>query len=53
VVGKIIYESSVDEIYDVRVVPNALRPNILNTENPEAGKGVSIPDSTFWGKVNE
>ena len=48
--GKITYETSLDEIYDVHVLASKLRPNILNTLKPEHKLGISIPGSTFWAK---
>jgi len=48
--GEIKYHSSVDEIYDVQVLPGKIRPNIFNTIQPEYKSGLSIPDSTFWAK---
>jgi len=48
--GKITYQTSLDEIYDVHVLSNKLRPNILNTLKPEHKLGISIPDATFWAK---
>lgn len=50
VTGEITYESSVEEIYDVHVLPEVLRPNILNTIRPEYKSGLSIPGSTFWSQ---
>ncbi|MCR9171619.1 MAG: TIGR03032 family protein [bacterium] len=50
VAGKISYQTSLDEIYDVHVLANKRRPNILNTLKPEHKMGISIPDSTFWAK---
>jgi len=46
--GEIKYHSSVDEIYDVQVLPDKIRPNILNTIQPEYKTGLSIHGSTFW-----
>jgi uncharacterized protein (TIGR03032 family) len=46
--GEIIYETSVEEIYDVHVLPGIMRPNILNTIRPEYKMGLSIPGNTFW-----
>lgn len=46
--GEIKYHASVDEIYDVQVLPDKIRPNILNTIQPEYKTGLSIPGSTFW-----
>ena len=51
-VGEIKYQMSVDEIYDVQIMPNWLRPNILNTLKPEYKMGLSTPETTFWAKMN-
>jgi uncharacterized protein (TIGR03032 family) len=50
IAGKISYQTSLDEIYDVHVLANKLRPNILNTLKPEHKLGITIPNSTFWAK---
>ena len=50
IAGKINYQTSLDEIYDVHVLANKRRPNILNTLKPEHKMGISIPNSTFWAK---
>ena len=50
IAGKITYQTSLDEIYDVHVLADKLRPNILNTIRPEHKQGISIPNSTFWAK---
>ena len=47
-VGSITYKTSVDEIYEVSILPNMIRPNILNTINPIHKQSLSIPESTFW-----
>lgn len=51
-VGKIIYQNSLDEIYDIHVLKNKLRPNILNTIEDYHKSGLAIPKSTFWKKIN-
>ncbi len=48
IAGKITYQTSLDEIYDVHVLPGKSRPNIMNTIRPEYKEGVTTPDSTFW-----
>ncbi len=53
VVGGIHYEHSVEEIYDVQVLPGILRPNILNTLRPEHKQGLTTPETTFWAKPKE
>jgi len=50
IAGKISYQTSLDEIYDVHVLADKLRPNILNTLKPEHKMGITIPNSTFWAK---
>lgn len=53
VVGNITYLSSLDEIYDVHIIGNKIRPNILNTATPDYKHGLMTPDTTFWAKPEE
>ena len=48
IAGKITYQTSLDEIYDVHVLPGKKRPNIMNTIRPDYKEGVTTPDTTFW-----
>jgi uncharacterized protein (TIGR03032 family) len=48
IVAEVRYQASVDEIYDVRIIPNCQRPGILNTEKPEYKLGLSTPNATYW-----
>lgn len=50
VMGEILYQTSVDEIYDVQVLPNRLRPNLLNTLKPDHYLGLMTPEATYWGQ---
>lgn len=52
-VGEIIYETSIDEIYEVLVLPNMIRPNILNTQDEIHKYSLATPSSTFWAKPGE
>jgi len=52
IAGKITYLTSVDEIYDVHVIPDKIRPNILNTITPDYKLGLMTPRETFWAKDN-
>jgi len=52
IAGKITYLSSLDEIYDVHVIPDKIRPNILNTMTPDYKSGLMTPEMTFWSKPN-
>jgi uncharacterized protein (TIGR03032 family) len=49
-VGEITYQTSVDEIYGLKIVPDTIRPNILNTINPIFKYALAIPGGTFWAK---
>jgi uncharacterized protein (TIGR03032 family) len=48
--GEIKYTASVDEIYDLQILPGKVRPNILNTTQADYKLGLSIPGSTYWAK---
>jgi uncharacterized protein (TIGR03032 family) len=49
--GYIKYENSVEEIYDVKVLPGMQRPGILNAEKADFRLAVSTPEKTFWGQL--
>ena len=53
VAGEIRYHNSVDEIYDLQVIPKYNRPGILNTERPEYKQGLTTPTTTYWAKNME
>lgn len=46
--GSIIYLRSVDEIYDVRVMPNMTRANIVRPEKEVSRIGITSPEFSFW-----
>lgn len=52
-VGEITYETSVDEIYEVLVLENQVRPNILNTHDEIHKYSLAIPGTTFWARKEE
>jgi len=52
-VGKINYQTSVDEIYDVHIIVDKIRPNILNPKAPESKLGLAIPETTYWAKTEQ
>ena len=51
-VGEIFFQTSVDEIYDINVLPESIRLNILNTISKRHKYSLSIPNQTFWAKEN-
>ena len=48
--GKILYQNSLEEIYDIHILKNKIRPNILNTSSDVHKQGLTIPNTTFWKK---
>jgi uncharacterized protein (TIGR03032 family) len=53
IAGNITYSTSVDEIYDVHVIPGKIRPNILNTQSEDHKGAIIIPGATFWAGLNK
>lgn len=51
--GEIRYLNSVEEIYDVQVLPGIKRPGILNTGRAEFRLGIHTPGQTYWGRPAE
>lgn len=52
-VGNIRYQQSVDEIYDVQVIPGVLKPGILNHTTPTHRLALHTPDAGFWADLPE
>ena len=50
IVASFIWKASVDEIYDIKIIPDIMRPNILNTYDDKHLMGLHLPDYTFWAK---
>ncbi len=48
IVGSFKYEMSVDEIYDVKVIPNSVRPSLLSADMPICTNAISTPGGSFW-----
>lgn len=49
-VAQLKYQTTVDEIYDVQIVPGLKRPGVLNTINDIHKYALSIPGSTYWAQ---
>ena len=47
-VAHIRYQASVEEIYDVQIIPNKVRPGILNHLTAEHRKALNTPQFDFW-----
>ncbi len=48
IVGNIMYENSVDEIYDIKILPNIVRPNIINPEHQSVNIAITTPENSYW-----
>ena len=53
IVGHIKYENSVEEIYDVKILPGCRRPGILNTEGEDLKTAITSPIGDFWALKKE
>lgn len=50
IVGHIKYETSVEEIYDVKIIPNTKRPGILNHLKEDFRMGLTTPGVNYWAR---
>ena len=48
IIGEVTYENSVDEVYDIRVLPDTIRPNILSNLDEGAKRVIVYPNVAFW-----
>jgi uncharacterized protein (TIGR03032 family) len=47
-VGVIRYENSVEELYDIQIIPGFRRPGLLNHIRPEHRLALVTPADAFW-----
>jgi uncharacterized protein (TIGR03032 family) len=53
IVAYLKYENSVQEIYDVRILPGMKRPNLLNHLKPEFRLAVTTPKAEYWAMLKD
>ena len=53
VVGSMRFESSVDEIFDIQILPEMTRPGILNTQSETHKMALTTPDATYWAAARD
>ena len=53
IVGSVRYRMSVDEIYDVKILANIKRPNILAKDNKLKDSIISVNNNSYWGRIVE
>jgi uncharacterized protein (TIGR03032 family) len=55
--GKIVahlkYENSVEEIYDVRIMPGMKRPGLVNSQKLEHRLALTTPEEDYWAVLKE
>ncbi len=47
IAGSLQYQASCEEIYDVQVLPNQLRPGIVRIDDPFVHQSLVLPDNTY------
>lgn len=52
-IGTLKYETTVEEIYEVRVLPNSIRPAIMSIEKNEHEGVITVPGGVYWPKPAE
>lgn len=50
IVGKIEYQTSAEEIYDVQVLPGIKRPNIISAKQDMHKQGIVSPQNNYWAQ---
>lgn len=52
-VGHIRYQTSVEEIYDVQILPNSLRPGVLNHTTDTHRLALHTEEAAFWAQKGD
>ncbi len=52
-IGHIRYETSVEEIYDVKILPGIVRATILSHHSGDKKLAVTTPDAEFWALTDD
>ncbi|HEX9952920.1 MAG TPA: TIGR03032 family protein [Rubricoccaceae bacterium] len=53
ILGEVSYHESVEEIYDVAVLPQMRRPGLLGPESPQRAAALAMPGLAFWAAPPE
>ena len=48
IVGRLAYRQSVDEIFDVAILPGLARPGIVGLDREERNLAITTPQSSYW-----
>lgn len=52
-VAQLQYQTSVEELYDVKILEGMRRPNVLSTMKDDFKRALVIPEGTYWLKAKE
>lgn len=52
-VSQFKFHATVEEVYDICVLPGLKRPGILGTDSPKFRQGVVLPQDSFWGEFGD
>jgi uncharacterized protein (TIGR03032 family) len=52
-IAQLKYETSVEEIYEVKVQQNSVRPSIMSIEKNDHDGVITVPDGVFWPMPSE
>jgi uncharacterized protein (TIGR03032 family) len=53
IVAELKYENSVDEIYDVRLMPGMKRPGLVSAQKAEHRLALTTPEEDYWAVIKE
>ncbi len=48
--GEITFQNSIEEIYELAILPNTIQPNIISTMTDIHKLALAIPGMTYWAK---
>jgi uncharacterized protein (TIGR03032 family) len=52
-IGQLKYETSVEEIYEVKILPGSVRPAIMSIEKNEHDGVITVPEGVYWPRRSE
>jgi len=53
IVGHLQYENSVEEIYDVRILPGMKRPGLVSAQKAEHRMAITTPEQDYWAVLKQ
>lgn len=53
IVGTVRYHDTLEEIYDIHVLPRLRRPGILGPEDETHRKALALPETSYWARLDD